>query len=61
MLYLIDLAIVPVNWLTLVASDSAKEAALSMGLNVGDPVESLATNMTRPAPRTTKTRKPILL
>ena len=47
--------------LTLVASESAKEAALSMGLKVGDPVESLALNMIKPAPRMTKTLTPNLL
>lgn len=35
--------------------ESAKEAALSMGLNVGEPVESLAVNMTIVADKITDT------
>lgn len=41
--------------LTLVVKESANEAALSMGLKVGDPVESLATDMTTAAARITET------
>ena len=46
--------------LTLERRESANEAALSIGLNVGDPVESLARDMAIAANRITDTLIPDL-